>query len=198
MLGTHAGLVAVIAALVIAGLGVPIPEDLSLVTGGYLAWHGDERLWLVILLCFVAIVAGDSALWLLGRRFGASITQHKHLRQRLTPARLERVEGYFRRHGAKTIVVARFLAGARALFFLAAGAMRVPYWRFLLFDGLAAAVSGTAWILIGKRFGANIDWLRHVIHRIEHWVVLVAIASLTAWTITKLLRRRIAGPPTGT
>jgi membrane protein DedA with SNARE-associated domain len=194
----HAGLFAVIAALLIAGLGVPIPEDLSLITGGYLAWHGDERLWLVILSCFVAIVAGDSALWLLGRRFGPSITQHKHLRHRLTPARLERVEGYFRRHGAKTIVVARFLAGARALFFLGAGAMRVPYWRFLLFDGFAAAISGTVWILVGKRFGSNIDGLRHVMHRIEHWIALVAILSVAAWIITKLLRRRVAGPPTET
>jgi membrane protein DedA with SNARE-associated domain len=198
MFGSHGPFVAVIAALIIAGLGVPLPEDLSLVTGGYLAWRGDERLWLVILLCFVAIVAGDSALWLLGRRYGENITQHKHLRHRLTPARLERVEGYFKRHGAKTIIVARFLAGARALFFVAAGAMKMPYWRFLLFDGLAALISGTIWVLIGRRFGANIQWVRGVIHRVEHWLGLAVVLSLLAWGITKLLRRRVAGPPTET
>jgi membrane protein DedA with SNARE-associated domain len=196
MLAAHAPLVAVIAALLIAGLGVPIPEDLSLLTAGYLAWHGDEQVGWLLLCCLVAIVAGDSALWLLGRRFGPSITQHRHLRHRLTPARLERVEGYFRRHGAKTIVLARFAAGARALFFVAAGAMRVPYWRFLLFDGMAALISGTLWILVGKRFGAQIDLVRKVVHRIEHWILLALAILLVGWMISKLLRRRIAGPPT--
>src|SRR4051794_27015616 len=194
MLG-HGPLVAVIFALLAAGLGVPLPEDLSLLTAGYLVWNGQETLSWAIPACFLAIIVGDSVLFWLGWHFGPSITRHRFLRHRLTPRRLERIERHFERHGAKTIIIGRFAAGARALFFLAAGAMKMSYWRFLLMDGLAATVSGTAWILIGWRFGAQIDWIRHFVHRIEHVAVIVIVACLSAWLITRALRRRVAGPP---
>jgi membrane protein DedA with SNARE-associated domain len=195
MLGTHGPLVAVVLALLAAGLGVPLPEDLSLLGAGYLVWSGQASLWVVIPICLVAIVAGDTALFWLGWHFGPAITRHRLLRHRLTPRRLERVERHFERHGAKTILIGRFAAGARALFFLAAGAMKMSFWRFLLMDGIAAGISGTAWILLGWRFGAQIDWIRHFVHRIEHIAVLVLALCLVGWLITRSFRRRIAGPP---
>jgi membrane protein DedA with SNARE-associated domain len=195
MLGTQGPLVAVIVTLLAAGLGVPIPEDLSLLTAGYLVWSGQTTFWLAIPLCWLAIVIGDSILWWLGHRYGNRITQHRFLRRRLTPRRLERIERHFEKHGAKTILVGRFAAGARAFFFLAAGAMNVSYAKFLFFDGLAAAISGTTWILIGWRFGAQIDRLRHAVVRVEHMAALVLLVCLGAWLITRFLRRRVAGPP---
>jgi membrane protein DedA with SNARE-associated domain len=187
-------LLAVVVALLAAGLGVPLPEDLSLLTAGYLVWSGQTTLYWAIPVCFVAIVAGDSILFWLGWHFGEAITQHKYLRHRLTPARLHRIERHFEKHGAKTVVAARFAAGARALFFLAAGVMKMSYWRFLLFDGLAALVSGTAWILIGWRFGAQIDWVRHFVHRIEHVALAMLVVAVAAWLIARYFRRRVAGP----
>jgi membrane protein DedA with SNARE-associated domain len=195
MLGTHGPLIAVLLALLVAGLGVPLPEDLTLLTAGYLVWNGQASLWVVIPACFVAIVVGDSVLFWMGWHFGPAITRHRLLRHRLTPRRLERVERHFEKHGTKTILIGRFAAGARALFFLAAGAMKMSFWRFLLMDGLAAAVSGTAWILIGWRFGAQIDWVRHFVHRIEHIAALVIALCVVGWLVTRMWRRRIAGPP---
>jgi membrane protein DedA with SNARE-associated domain len=189
-------LLAVVAALLLAGLGLPLPEDLSLLTAGYLVWSGQATLAWVLPACFVAIVAGDSVLFWLGWHFGEAITKHKYLRHRLTPKRLARIEHYFHRHGSKTVVVGRFAAGARALFFLAAGVTKMSYWRFLLYDGLAAAVSATAWILIGWRFGAQIDWVRHFVHRVEHIVLILVAATVVGWLITRQIRRRVAGPPT--
>lgn len=195
MFGSHGPLFAVIAALLAAGVWLPIPEDLSMLTAGYLAYLGDEKLWLVLPLCFLALIAGDSSLYWLGRRFGERITQHRYLSHHLTPKRLERVERHFRRHGAKTIFIGRFAAGARALFFLTAGAMRVSYPRFLVFDGLGAIVSAAVWVLIGWRFGGEIDRLRHVVHRVEGLGFIAIAAILAAWIIARLISRRLAGPP---
>jgi membrane protein DedA with SNARE-associated domain len=196
MWGAHGALIGVVAALLAAGIGIPIPEDLSLLTAGYLAWKGDEPLVVLIPACLAAIVIGDCSLYWLGRTFGPRITQHRFLRHRLTPKRLLRVEGYFLRHGAKTILVSRFAAGARAFFYITAGAMRMSFARFVLFDALGAGVSATAWILIGRRFGAQIDRVRAVVHQVEHVAILAVVAALAAWLVTRLLRRRIAGPPT--
>ena len=195
MFASHGALVAVVAALLAAGLGLPLPEDISLLTAGYLVWRGDESLWVTIPACLLSIIVGDSILFWLGWHFGERITQHRFLRRRLTARRLERVEHHFERHGNKTILAARFAAGARALFFLTAGAMKMSYWRFLLLDGSAALVSGTAWILLGWHFGARIDWLRHTVKRVEHVVALVLLAAVAAWLISRFLRRRLAGPP---
>lgn len=195
MLGTYGPLIGVFAALVAAGLGVPIPEDLSMLTAGYLAYRGEASLWVVLPLCFVALLIGDSSLYWLGRRFGERITQHRFLRHHLTPKRLDRVETHFRRHGAKTVFIGRFAAGARALFFVTAGAMGVSYPRFLVFDGIGALFSTLLWVLLGWRFGGQIDRLRQVVHQVEGLGLLAIAAILATWIVARIVRRRIAGPP---
>jgi membrane protein DedA with SNARE-associated domain len=196
LLGAYAPLAGVLAALLIAGLGFPIPEDLSLLTAGYFFWQGDYPLWLVWSVCLFGILAGDCMLYALGRKFGVRITQHRFLSHALTPPRLERVRGYFQRHGEKTLLVARGVPGARAFFFLTAGTMRMVFWRFLLFDAIAASVATSFWIFIGWRFGPHIDRVRHVVSRVEHVAAFVVFAILSAWVVHRLIRRRVSGPPT--
>jgi membrane protein DedA with SNARE-associated domain len=176
-------------------LGFPIPEDLALLTGGYLVWHGDARLAVVIPVCLFGIIVGDCTLYFFGRAFGERITQHRFLSHALTPARLQRVRGYFDRHGEKTLLVARLVAGARAFFFLAAGTMRMRFWRFLLFDAIGACVASAVWISVGCLFGEHIHRVRHVITRVEHWALAVLCVVIAAWIIHRLARRRVSGPP---
>jgi membrane protein DedA with SNARE-associated domain len=186
--------VGVLGALLLGGLGFPIPEDLALLGAGYLVWHGDASVYLIAPLCLLGVVAGDFSLYFLGRLFGVQITKHRLLSHALTPARLERVHGYFQRHGAKTLLVARLAAGARSLFFLTAGATGMSFGRFALFDLIGASVSTAGWIALGWRFGAHIDRVRGVIRRVEHVVVLVLLAVLAAWLVSALVRRRVSGP----
>jgi membrane protein DedA with SNARE-associated domain len=179
-------------------LGFPIPEDLALLTGGYLLWHGDARLLVVVLVCLGGIIAGDCMLYWVGRVFGERITQHRILSHALTPSRLARVRGYFKRHGEKTLLVARLVVGARAFFFLAAGTMRMSFARFLAFDAIGASVATAVWISIGYFFGAHIHRVRFVITRVEHVVAAVLGVILLAWLTHRLTRRRVSGPPEST
>ncbi len=184
-----------LAALLLGGLGFPIPEDLALLTGGYLVWRGDARLEWVIPVSLFGIIVGDCTLYFFGRAFGERITQHRFLSHALTPARLARVRGYFARHGEKTLLVARLIAGARAFFFLAAGTMRMRFWRFLAFDAIGACVASAVWISIGVVFGAHIDRVRHVITRVEHWALAILCVMIAAWIVHRLARHRVSGPP---
>jgi membrane protein DedA with SNARE-associated domain len=184
----------ILAALLAAGVGFPIPEDLTLLTAGYLVWHGDVSFGLILPIALFGILAGDSTLYWIGRKLGRRLLAHRWLAHRLTPARIGRIEGYFNRHGEKTVLFARFAAGARSLFYLTAGMMRLPWHRFLLFDLPAGMISATVWILVGRRFGSQIDQVRHTVHRVQHWVGLVVVAVFAAWLIARVLRRRIAGP----
>jgi membrane protein DedA with SNARE-associated domain len=185
----------VLLALLAAGVGIPIPEDLTLLGAGYFAWRGDAPLWLMLVTCFVGIVIGDSCLYWIGRKLGPRLTRHRWLSHRLTPARQERLRGFFVRRGAGAILLARFAAAARGALYLTAGSMGLRYRRFLVFDALAACLSVSLWVLIGWRFGAHIDGVRHLVKRVEHILLIVIVAVLLTWGIAVLVRRFIEGPP---
>ena len=185
----------VLLALLAAGVGVPLPEDLTLLGAGYLVWRGDGSFWLMWAVGMIGILAGDTTIYWVGRKLGPRLTRHKWLSHRLTPARLARMEGFFARHGAKSIFVARFAAGARGAFYMTAGIMKMRFARFLFFDALAACLSVSFWVGLGWRFGDRIDSVRHVIKDVEH-VALAAVAVIAAaWLTARLFRRWVEGPP---
>jgi membrane protein DedA with SNARE-associated domain len=185
----------VLLALLAAGVGIPIPEDITLLGAGYLAWQGRAPLALMWAVSFVGIVAGDSSLYWIGRKLGPRLTRHRWLSHRLTPARLQRLEGFFLRHGSKAVLLARFAAGARGAFYMTAGIMKLRYRRFLLFDGVAALLSVTFWVGLGWRFGDHIDRVRNTVKRVEHWALALVLFVAAAWLLSRLLRRFVEGPP---
>ena len=126
--GLHVGYAFVFCILVLCGFGLPMPEDVVLATGGVLAWLAsdleqvtagamirDQGLLTMVAVGLAGIVAGDSIIFLAGRRFGHRIADIRPLRRIITPAKLESVEKLIRRRGNLVVVIARFLPGLRAL-----------------------------------------------------------------------------------
>ena len=185
----------VLLALLVAGVGIPLPEDLTLLGAGYLVWRGDAPFVLMWAVGMAGILAGDTSIYWFGRKLGPRLTRHRWLSHRLTPARLERLERFFLKHGTKAVFLARFAAGARGAFYMTAGVMRLPFLRFILFDALAAALSVSFWVGLGWRFGDRIDSVRHVVKRVEHVALAAVLAVIAAWLLARLLRRWIEGPP---
>src|SRR5262249_49437454 len=142
LLSSH-GLVAyatVFGILLACGLGVPLPEDVSLVLGGDLSHHGAAELSVMIAVAFSGILIRDSMIFYAGRRIGSRVGQKPEgfFARIVTPEKRARVEGLFASHGQKIVMAARFLPGVRAVTFFTAGSAGMSYWRFVLWDGLAA------------------------------------------------------------
>jgi membrane protein DedA with SNARE-associated domain len=163
--------------LVACGVGVPFPEDVSLIFGGYLVFRGSANLPLMVATGFLGILAGDSIIYWAGRRLGdRARTDHgRFLRRLLTPERRARVEALFARHGEKIVMAARFMPGVRAVTFFTAGSAGMPYARFICFDGLAALASAPAFVFLGFRFGRQ---LQHVIELLKRFQIATAVAIL--------------------
>lgn len=144
---------AVFGALVLCGLGMPVPEDIILISGGFLASQTGEPAWPgsvpMVATGMLGILVGDSIIYWAGRHFGMSLAQGTLLRRVLTPERLEKTRVLFHGHGEKIIMAARFMPGVRAVVFFSSGATHVPYWKFVAFDGLAAMVSAPLWVILG-------------------------------------------------
>jgi membrane protein DedA with SNARE-associated domain len=167
-------------ALVLAGLGVPLPEDLVLITAGVLAHQKVIHLGWAIPILYVGVLSGDLITYSFGRRFGHLVLRHPRVMRFLTPARRERAERYLARYGNRTVFLVRHLAVLRAPTYLIAGALRMPGWQFLLWDGLAALVSVPLMVGLGYFFADHVAQLQHDLRRIEHWlgaIVILIIAS---------------------
>ncbi|MGB6088803.1 MAG: DedA family protein [Candidatus Binataceae bacterium] len=115
---TYAGLFVV---LMLCGLGLPLPEDVALLAGGFLVHRGVTHYPMTLAVSLVGVVAGDNSLFFLGRRFGTGLVRYFGINRPGTKVQLDRIRDFMERHGHRAIFYARFLAGLRALVYLSAG-----------------------------------------------------------------------------
>ncbi|HEX3997817.1 MAG TPA: DedA family protein [Pirellulales bacterium] len=156
------GYVGIIVFLILTGCGLPIPEEAAIIAAGALSASGQLDPWLSLLSCIVGAVAGDSVMYWIGRHFGAAIV-HKHplWMRTLTPEREQRVEHLLKKHGAKVLLVTRFMVGLRLPIYLTAGLLKMSYPRFLLTDSICALFVVTLFFGLTYFYGGPIlAWLK--------------------------------------
>ncbi|MCW5830717.1 MAG: VTT domain-containing protein [Deltaproteobacteria bacterium] len=191
----------IVGVLLACGLGLPMPEDIILVTTGYLAYlgkldmrpaifpaHLPQGLALGIVATFAGVIAGDSIIFTLGRRFGPHIIEFPLIRKIATRERVEAAEYYFEKYGTRFIFVGRFMAGVRAPMFLTAGILRVPYRKFILYDGMGALISVPLLVYAGYYFGEDIDRAFHLAREAQQTVLYVLAAAGGFFGLRYLLR----------
>lgn len=143
--------------LLLCGFGVPIPEDITIISAGLLVSLEQISMGGAIAICLIGVLAGDSVMYFLGRKFGRRIFGLRGFRSIFTPARIAMAEKKVLENSRFICFSARFLPGLRAPIFLTAGVMGVSPWVFLTLDGIAALISVPALVVLGWWFGENID-----------------------------------------
>ncbi|TMA99895.1 MAG: DedA family protein [Deltaproteobacteria bacterium] len=175
---------------------MPLPEDVALITGGYLAGKGPPigvgSLPLMILVGLAGILIGDTIIFKAGATYGEALLQTR-IGRHIPGEKIERIIGLFERHGPKFIMMARFLPGVRAVTYFVAGSTGVPYWKFLLFDGIAACASAPGWVLLGYWAGKH-RMLRKAwqyAKEVQIGVIGIILAIIIFWIAFALIRRRM-------
>lgn len=185
--------VGLFAILFVAGLGVPLPEDIPLLAAGWLVHKGHANLQAMIAVGMVGVLVGDFLLFSMGRRYGVHITEHRFMKRIVKPALLHRAEEYFAKYGSFIIFLARFMPGLRSVLFVTAGIFRVRPVKFVLIDGTAALASVPLLIWLGERFGEKIESLAGDVRNAQLIAVgclVGAIAAWCAWEYYQVRRRR--------
>jgi membrane-associated protein len=148
-----------------AFVGLIAPGETAVVLGGVVAAQGQVELGLLLVLVWLAAAAGDLTSFILGRRLGRRFIVARGPRIGVTPARLERVEGFFSRHGPKAILIGRFVGIIRAVAPFLAGASGLELRRFLPWSLLGTAAWASAFTLVGylfhRSFSTAADTLTH-------------------------------------
>lgn len=176
--------------LLLCGFGLPIPEDITLVTCGYLTYllvpaDGSRGHPLAMALTATAVgmagvLIGDMTMFGLGRKFGGVLAKRWPFRSILGSGRQAMAEDFLQKRGSHVLFSARFMPGLRSVVFFTSGTLGVKLGQFIVFDGLAALLSVPALVLSSWYFGEQIQEVIDKARKAEHGIliVIVAIAAL--------------------
>jgi membrane protein DedA with SNARE-associated domain len=182
---------AVLFAVVLAEqVGLPVPALPFLLGAGALAGMGRMELVPALALVACASLVGDLAWYEAGRRRGRGIL-NLLCRISLEPdSCVRRTEDAFSRHGARTLLVAKFVPGLNTVTPPMAGIVRMPVGRFVLLDGAGAVLWGGTGLAVGYAFSGEIDRITRALGRLGGSVSAVAAVLLLGWLAWKYVERR--------
>ena len=167
-------------------VGFFLPGDSLLFTAGLLAAGGRiAPLWVLLVLLPVAAVAGNLVGYWIGRSAGPAVFDRPDSRL-LKAEHVERSRAFFERHGARTVVLARFVPVVRTFATVMAGAARMDLRRFALYS----AVGGVAWAAGVTLLGAWLGQVALVRDHVEVFVLAVVVLSLLPVGLEVLRGRR--------
>jgi len=153
-----------------AFFGLFMPGESIVIVAGFVA--GQEVLDVRVLIAVVAVAAimGDSIGYEFGRWLGRDWLRRHGPSFWLRPERLDKMDAFFARHGGLSVLFAHFLHVGRALMPFLAGASRLPYPRFLVYNAIGCTLWATIYTLVGYYFGQY--W-----HLLERWIGRASVVT---------------------
>jgi membrane protein DedA with SNARE-associated domain len=169
----------------------PVPADLAVALGAFLARRGEIDAALLGALCWLANCGSAAWTYFLGRRHGAAFFARGWRRKLLPPEAMRALHDAYRRYGVVGIFVSRFLPGVRAAVTPFAGVAGLGPLRALVPAAIASAIWYALLIAAGSALGLQWTAIRDLVERVTGALSLagaLALAAALAW----LWRRRKA------
>jgi membrane protein DedA with SNARE-associated domain len=177
---------AVFFGVMLENAGVPIPGETILLIAGYFASTGEFHLALVMLIAASGAVIGDNIGFAIGHHYGRNVLLRIGRFFFLTPKRFARMEKYFEDHGNKTILVARFITGLRVFAALLAGASKMPWRIFVVYNVAGAILWSVVITTLGYLFGSSLPLLVKWVGRSGTILLIAAIViGVVIWRVRK-------------
>ena len=186
------GYLAVGALVMLEDFGIPVPGETVLIAAAVYAGAGQLNIFVVIAVAIVAAVVGDSIGYVIGRFGGRRLVLRYGKYVFITPERLDKAEGFFRRHGGKIVTIARFVEGLRQANGIIAGITEMRWIRFFAFNLLGAVLWVCTWAGLGYLAGSHITEIWDAIERYQPIFYTVIGALIVAFVVWQVLRRRRA------
>jgi membrane-associated protein len=183
----HYGYWAVAVALLLENAGLPVPGETVLLLASFLAYsERDLRLAWIVAMGTGAATIGDNLGYAIGLYGGRRLLDRYRQSLVVSGAAVQRGEALFARYGAATILFARFIFGMRVIAGPLAGALRMPWKKFALFNFLGAALWVSVISGVGYGFGSRWGALMHFMKRFD----LILGAAFVLITVVVWWQRR--------
>jgi membrane protein DedA with SNARE-associated domain len=187
------------ASLVAAGVGAPIPEEIPVIGAGIWVASNPELgvlRWLILPVCFVGILISDVLLYGIGRLWGTRLLEHRFFARLMPPGRREQIEHNFHLYGLRILLMVRWLPGIRSPMFVTAGTMRLPLYRFIIADAIAAVAGHSLLFFLAYWFGDQFKTLvehaeKEVQSTIRPLIILAAIVAVAVYLLIHFWKRPV-------
>lgn len=171
--------------------GLPIPAVPVLLAAGALAGAGKMNLALAVVWGVTACLLGDLIWYYLGRHRGAQVLKVLCRMSLESDSCVRRTEGFFARHGTRSLVLAKFIPGLSTVMPALAGLFNVSVWRFLLFNGLGAFLWTAVFIALGYLFSDQLERVAAQATRFGSSLVLMVAGALVLYVAYKYVHRQL-------
>lgn len=193
------GLLFVFLTMVAESACIPIPSEIVVPFGGFLAAAGDAQLWAVMVVATLANVVGSGIAYAVGRFGGRPLFlkygKYIHIREE----HVLKADDWFERRGEATVFFTRMMPVVRTFISLPAGIAKMPVVKFFVYSFLGsipwnAALAGLGY-WAGRAAGGDKAWdnLQDYFHRFNYVfyaVLALAVVALIGWALWRRKRRR--------
>jgi len=185
------GYPAIFVVVVLGNVGLPVPEETTLIVAGYMVWQGYFRLSIVLAVGVISAVAGDNIGYWMGRRYGPAAVARVAQWAAVNAERMESMRRSRLRYGALAVFLGRFFPGLRFMAGPLAGAAGLGFRPFFVANILGAVVFVPYGVGLGYALGYGLAPYVAEIRFVERAgliAVILGIVGLVGW---RLLRSRL-------
>ncbi len=179
----------IIVIMLITGFGVPIPEEVTIITTSlmaYMAMHPDIyppptpdargiNVYVLMVVCFFAVFFSDLVVYTLGRQLGKNLNDNKWFQKFIDPKSFKKVKFWTQKYGAAAVGVFRFLPGLRFPGHIACGAFGIPAWKFMTIDGIVILFTIPTQVYLIAHYGEEII---KFIEKFRYFLAAIILAIL--------------------
>jgi membrane protein DedA with SNARE-associated domain len=181
-------------ALMLAGLSVPISEDLIIITGALICQEKPSMLVPVFAAIFAGVVISDYFPYFLGIYIRKGTIKSNFIGRIFSPKKIVRIHRYLDRYGIFAFIVGRFIPfGVRNTMFLSSGLFGLRLRRFALYDTAAAIISVSTLFFLAYRFGETVEKKFHAVGIVLFVLLLSLLIFVVIRIVRNILRKRDRG-----
>jgi membrane protein DedA with SNARE-associated domain len=178
------------ALLILGGIGLPFPEDATLILCGVLISQEIIPPVRALVVVYLGLLSADTIVYLIGMKYGRMIVTHPRFHRFLPPKKFAELEDRFGNKGVWFILAGRHLVGLRIQIFLVAGVMRMKYLKFILADAVSSLFTLSIMVGIGYVGGNSYEIIRKDVTRVEHAAIVLGLAALSIFLLVRYFRQR--------
>lgn len=169
--------------LMLAGLNVPISEDLMIIISAILASSViPQNTFILFLAVFLGAYISDWVVYWIGRGLGIKLFKNKWFRKTLPQKKLSKIKLFYKKYGFFTLLIGRFIPfGVRNCLFFTAGMTKMNFTKFLISDGIACFCSNIVLFMIAYSIGKNYKTLFHYVKEVNIFIFLFFIFTIISF-----------------
>ncbi len=173
----------------ILGLGLIIPGSTVILAFGAISAGDSLSVWSLMIFATLGAIFGDNINYYLGRKYGKRwINKDSWI---LTPTNYEKGNEFFKNHGAKSIILGRFIPAIKEVIPFIAGISHMDKKNFYFYNILGAIGWSAQWVGIGYFFGYSLSTAQTVIHKLQLAIAFVLLGILIYYIAGKMLANKL-------